>query len=113
MVTKKKKVEQANPFMGFGFSKLLNSDRIQKVLSKPKNQKIIKDLTLTIVKPLLKDLLADGLNTKPIKKSTTPTKKKRAKVDSKHDRCKCGTIKLKASKYCRTCYKKKPKTKKK
>ena len=113
MVTKKKKVEQQNPLVGFGLSKLLNPQRIQKILSKPKNQKIIKDLTLTIVKPLLKNLLTDGLDDKkPIKqKASTKKKKKKSKVDSKHDLCKCGNVKLKTSKWCRSCYYNKPKKK--
>jgi len=113
MVTKKKKVEQINPLVGFGLSKLLTPERIQKVLKKPENQKIIKDLTLLIVKPLLKNLLADGVEGKKLTKPRAPTKKKKkkAEVDSKHDRCKCGKIKLKTSKWCISCYKNKPKRK--
>ena len=113
MVTKKKKVGQQNPIVGFGLSKLLNPQRIQKVLSKPKNQKIIKDLTLMLVKPLLKSILVDGLSEKKLTKLKAPTKKKKktSKVDSRHDLCKCGKVKLKSSKYCRACYKIKPKRK--
>ncbi|MFQ5531659.1 MAG: hypothetical protein ACE5ES_03535 [Candidatus Nanoarchaeia archaeon] len=44
---------------------------------------------------------------KPKKVVQKKTAKKKAKVDYRHDRCKCGNVKTKDAKYCRDCWKKK------
>lgn len=85
------------------------------------NPKVIAGLVkplLPLAQEIAKGIVEDQLQQtkKPVKRKTKTTKKavkkkskpKSRKLDYRHDRCKCGAVKLKSSKYCRKCsYKKK------
>jgi len=85
------------------------------MLSDPKVVMGLAKSLLPIATQIAKGIVAEQTqqtkNPQKKKKTSKKTKKKSKKLDSKHDLCKCGAVKLKTSKYCRVCSDKRRKRK--
>lgn len=56
---------------------------------------------LPLAKAIAMEILEET-NPEPVKKK----KKSRKNLDYRHDLCKCGKVKVKSSKYCKDCFRK-------